>query len=183
MAIPAMEMIRSLGIDGFMINRFNAGFPENHKAAGDLFLEDKGFYDWLGDLENYGSANNFQIHFAIPIPPCALPRGKIFPHLAFSFCPIGREAEYLTVSPNGDLRPCNHLPVILGNLCDETIEEILQKEKYQKFLHELGDPPEFCRGCVAWKSCRGGCRGAAFSWSGTLKRHDPWLDKIRASKI
>lgn len=183
MTVPAMEMILSLGIESFMINRYNASFPENHQCAEDLFLDQKNFIEWLDELESFAARNNFVIPFAIPIPPCALPEKKLFPHLAFSFCPIGKKAEYLTVGPNGDLRPCNHLPVVLGNLCNETIEEILKKNSYRELLQQINTPPDFCRNCVAWNSCRGGCRGAAWSWTGSIKRHDPWLDKVRAFKL
>lgn len=183
MTIPAMEMIKSLGIAGFMINRYNAGFPAGNADAESLFIRNKSFLNWIDELENFAAANNFQIPFAIPIPPCTLPENKVFPHLAFSFCPLGREAEYLTLSPNGDLRPCNHLPIILGNLCDQTIEEIIAGEEYQKLLRQINSPPPFCRNCAAWKSCRGGCRGAAFSWNGSIDQHDPWLDRVFACRL
>lgn len=181
--ISAMEMLLSLGINGFMINRYNASFPEKTGLSDDLFLDKKLFLDWLNELENFARHHGFTIPFAIPVPPCTLPDGCFFPHLEFTFCPIGRRGEYLTISPAGDVRPCNHLPIILGNLCHETLDEILQGDCYKTCLQKIDTPPEFCRNCAAWSSCRGGCRGAAWSWSGSIGEHDPWLNRVKTRRL
>ena len=178
MVIPAIEMMNSLGINGFMINRYNASYPKGHKRSEELFLDKKKFLKMARELEDFAIKKEITIPFAIPIPPCVLPDKETFPHLEFTFCPVGRDAEYLTIGPSGKLRTCNHFPMILGDLCTQTIDEIIEQEPYANISKQINTPPVFCKGCVAWERCRGGCRAAAFSWSGDMKKPDPWVEKM-----
>lgn len=64
-----------------------------------------------------------------------------------------------TVDPLGNLRPCTHAPLVLGNLFEQTIEEIWQSPRLTLWNNFI---PKDCIGCSVFASCRGGCRAIAF---------------------
>lgn len=71
----------------------------------------------------------------------------------------------LAVLPNGDVFPCRRLPVKVGNLFEEELDDILLgNELMQKFRRS--EFYEECGNCKNFKICRG-CPALAYSWSGS----------------
>lgn len=72
-------------------------------------------------------------------------------------CGTGRSKLY--INPNGTVYPCACMEnQIVGNFQNESALEILQR------LNDLEVEPTLdavCHRCPAWKTCRGGCPGAA----------------------
>jgi len=67
---------------------------------------------------------------------------------------------FLTIDPWGRVRPCNHAPVICGDLRRRSLAEIWHSpalEAWRDFR------PEPCRSCSVFATCRGGCKAQAYS--------------------
>jgi radical SAM protein with 4Fe4S-binding SPASM domain len=63
-----------------------------------------------------------------------------------------------TVDPWGNVRPCNHAPLICGNLLEESPEAIWRSEPVMRWRALL---PAQCEDCGALARCHGGCRAVA----------------------
>ena len=71
----------------------------------------------------------------------------------------------LAILPNADVYPCRRLPVKVGNLLEDELEDILLgNELMQKFRHS--ECYEECGTCVNFKICRG-CPALAYSLTGS----------------
>lgn len=84
-------------------------------------------------------------YFGIVPPYCVFSRG----------C-----ANVITVDINGDVYPCDFFVEdkrCLGNIREDTVEELFEKDVYKEYLSEMNDIPEECRGCKWFFSCHGGC--------------------------
>jgi radical SAM protein with 4Fe4S-binding SPASM domain len=65
---------------------------------------------------------------------------------------------YCTIDPWGNVRPCNHAPLICGNLLEQPIEEIWHSETMETWRYMV---PEQCHECLEFSKCHGGCRALA----------------------
>ena len=65
---------------------------------------------------------------------------------------------YCTIDPWGNVRPCNHAPLICGNLLEQSIEEIWHGEAMS---HWRGLIAEQCWHCLELPHCHGACRAVA----------------------
>ena len=65
---------------------------------------------------------------------------------------------YCTVDPWGNVRPCNHAPLICGNLLERSIEEIWQGAAMNRWRGMIA---EQCWHCQELPRCHGGCRAVA----------------------
>jgi len=105
--------------------------------------------------------------FSVCIPQCFHPSSS-------TGCLAG--IAYFTVDPWGNVRPCNHAPLIVGNLLEQSVEEVWNSEGMQQWRAMI---PEQCRGCVALPKCHGGCRAEAMlrGLSHDPLMKEPILDK------
>jgi len=86
--------------------------------------------------------------------------GNCIPHCFFgsqtSGCSAG--ATFATIDPYGNVRPCNHSPVVAGNLLKEEITKIWRSRAMKAFRSAL---PGECRKCRRLSYCPGGCKAMA----------------------
>lgn len=176
----AIDFLLGLGVKGWMVNRFNAGYRTTADASS-LFLDQTQLERMLSLLEGTAARRGLTIPFGVPIPVC-LADPKRYPHLVFASCPLGRKGQYWTVGADGFLRPCNHLPIKLGDLRLQSIAEMLQQATWQQILAHLHTPPPPCSGCAFSNECQGGCRAAAHTWNGSLAHCDPWVEQLLSEK-
>lgn len=87
-------------------------------------------------------------------------------------CQAGR--HLMAILPGGDVLPCRRMPILAGNLHQETLEEIYQGSILQN-LRET--ETEGCQGCLYQKVCRGGLRCLAYAMTGSPFEPDPacWI--------
>lgn len=67
---------------------------------------------------------------------------------------------YLVVEHNGDVFPCDFFVMgewLLGNIREDSVEEILKKPKYKKFSLLKRNPHEECENCEWLSFCQRGC--------------------------
>ena len=89
------------------------------------------------------------VKFSVCIPQCFYPSSS-------TGCLAG--VAYCTVDPWGNVRPCNHAPLLCGNLLEQSIEEIWHGEALQQWREMLH--PD-CARCLELPRCHGGCRAMA----------------------
>lgn len=68
--------------------------------------------------------------------------------------------KYVVIEFNGDVYPCDFFVEpkwLLGNIMKQSIEEILQSEKFLKFSQQKKTMIEKCQNCPWLKNCNGGC--------------------------
>lgn len=86
-------------------------------------------------------------------------------------CQAGK--TIVSVSNNGDVRPCSHNPRAHGNILRESLEAIWEKMGEWRD-HQM--VPERCRSCKQITNCYGGCRITAKAYTNDCKGEDPWMD-------
>jgi radical SAM protein with 4Fe4S-binding SPASM domain len=83
---------------------------------------------------------------------------------------------FFSVDPWGQVRPCNHAPLICGNLLESSVEEIWQSPEMQGWRSSV---PAGCATCPSLPTCRGGCRAQAMLLG--LKA-DPLMQKAQSPR-
>jgi len=108
------------------------------------------------------------------LPKCSFPEeiyGKKLRFVSRS-CQAGKSA--ITVSNNGDVRPCSHSSEVYGNLLEEPFKNIYAKMEKWRALVNI---PDECLECKVLNKCFGGCRVAAKAKYGDCKSKDVWMGK------
>ena len=90
-----------------------------------------------------------KVKFGNCIPQCFYPSSS-------TGCLAG--IAYCTIDPWGNVRPCNHAPLICGNLLEQSLEEIWNSEAME---HWRGLIPSQCKHCLELPKCHGGCQALA----------------------
>jgi radical SAM protein with 4Fe4S-binding SPASM domain len=161
--LPDMvALARSLGADHVVFNRY-LGPPIPEIAITDAQL--KQAVHTVDALREHGGP----VSFGVCIPQC-------FTRSSAKGCTAG--VAFCTVDPWGNLRPCNHSPLIAGNLLDETLEQAWHAPEMEQFRQAI---PDACHTCAAFSTCHGGCRALAMEldlptdplMSGPLDDFDP----------
>lgn len=169
-----LELALALGVDAVMFNRFNPGgegarnvaqlqaTPEELAAALDVAVAFKARYE-------------LPMSCAIPMPPCLLDHER-WPDMDFGFCSAGTNDAYYTIDPVGNLRPCNHSSLVLGNVRERGFRGLAQSPRMAAFCAAR---PAFCEDCELVDTCLGGCKAAAEVCGGDVWRCDPFLGAFR----
>jgi len=100
------------------------------------------------------------IRFGNCIPQC-------FAASSSTGCTAG--STFATLDPWGRMRPCNHAPVIAGDLNTQTVEAVWRGAVMTEWRARV---PEGCAACAAFALCHGGCRAQALL---TGQEQDPLI--------
>ncbi len=169
-----LEFTQKLGTHGVMLNRFNPG-GRGIDNIEELSLGPQEVLDMLAIAEEFACKFRYPISCSIPIPVC-LVEMKNYPHLGFGFCSAGTEDCYPVLDSEGFLRPCNHSPLVLGNIREKGFWELMDSQKRRDFIEEI---PELCRGCKDLETCRASCRAAAWECGGSEPFVAEILDNVK----
>ena len=175
------ELALALGARGLMYNRLNLGAHNLHEASR-LLPTPEMIRENLDTLEAIGKQNRLPIAVAVVIEPCVVDvRG--YEHIHFGWCPLAEEDAYFTIDPAGNVRICNHSPIVLGNLKQERFSNIYYKHPYVRSFRETW--PVECADCEPElkELCRGGCKAAAEQCYGTISRVDPFVTLSQRGQI
>jgi len=167
------ELGIALGAYGLMYNRLNLA-AHNIAAAPRLLPGPAMILENLDMLEEIGGKYGLPVAVSVVIEPCVVDI-QGYEHVHFGWCPLVGEESYFTIDPVGNVRICNHSPVILGNLKRDHFADIYYHHPYVRRFHDT--LPTECVDCIPqWKdTCRGGCKAAAEQCYGTLSRVDPFV--------
>lgn len=94
-----------------------------------------------------------ELGYATKINPC-IPECFI----ASSSGGCGAGVTLCTVDPTGNVRPCNHAPIFMGNLTSMEMPDIWISSEALRWRSLV---PDGCKSCSALSRCRGGCRATA----------------------
>ncbi|MCR5224710.1 MAG: SPASM domain-containing protein [Alphaproteobacteria bacterium] len=109
---------------------------------------------------------NFLLANSVPL--CALPKDLC--HYC-NYCHFGSSRFYVDV--HGNLLMCGMSRVRIGNIMNDTLQNIKKKSvDFRNLVTGTGFPEE-CRNCRDFARCRGGCRAAALAYSGSYCGKDP----------
>lgn len=106
-------------------------------------------------------------------------KGATGDRVEFSGCQAGTALAY--VDWDGNLYPCDSLPIRLGSLEDATFEEAWNAPERVRVAEAIRTTPWACEGCSERRGCFGGCRGMAYLDAGTLGAPDPACPSARPS--
>jgi radical SAM protein with 4Fe4S-binding SPASM domain len=166
-----MELAFALGVDGIMVNRFNAGGAAV-RTMKQLMPALHQLKRTLGAAQELSDKYALSVSCAIPMQPCLFNFDE-YPDLGTGFCSVGTDRAYYTLDPLGNLRPCNHSSLILGNFLLEPFSALLEKEQMRQFITAL---PPFCMPCPRKSECQGGCKAAAQVCYNDMKAREPFLE-------
>jgi radical SAM protein with 4Fe4S-binding SPASM domain len=164
-----IRMAFAMGARAFMLNRFNVG--GRGRKHFELLPSAAELHQALRVADAAVVEYGLPIQCSIPIQPCLIDPAE-FPCLGFGFCAAGRSHAYYTLDPMGNLRPCNHSDLILGNLLETSFADLIASEPMQHFTQTL---PPSCLPCRLYNTCRGGCKAAAQVCYGSLEVEEPFL--------
>lgn len=102
--------------------------------------------------------------------------GEVFPRAAgprveFSGCQAGSALAY--VDWDGNVYPCDALPIRLGNIEETSFERIWRLPARERLLASIRSTPSACGPCGELGECFSGCRGLTYLSSGSFDRPDP----------
>ncbi|HEX7540650.1 MAG TPA: radical SAM protein [Anaerolineales bacterium] len=160
----------ALGARGIMLNRFNPG-GRGREHLEELLPTVEQVRAALETAEAAAVEFGIPVSCSIPIQPCLIDISR-FPHLGFGFCTAGSERAYYALDPLGNLRPCNHTDIILGNLFDENFADLIAPERMATFTCAI---PAVCADCSRRLECQGGCKASAQVCYGSLTAEEPFL--------
>ena len=162
-----------LGAKSFMYNRMNLG-AHNLDLASQLLPTPEMIIENLESLEELGAKYGLTTVVSVVIEPCVVPLRE-YKHVLLGWCPSCGENSYFTIDPEGNIRICNHSPVILGNIKQDSLKDIFNFHPYvQSFRTTLPDECENCSDKMK-SICRGGCKASGEQCYGTLRRVDPFV--------
>ncbi len=93
------------------------------------------------------------------------------PRVDFAGCQAGSSLVF--VDWDGNVYPCDSLPIRLGNLLETPFETIWRSPARQNLYATIRATPGACGSCDACSGCLGGCRGLAYAASGSFDAPDP----------
>jgi radical SAM protein with 4Fe4S-binding SPASM domain len=150
-----VELARELGADGVVFNRY-------------LGLDIAGLTASAAELRSAVHAINrlraagHAVKLGNSLPEC-------FAHTGQAGCLAG--LAFFTIDPWGKVRPCNHAPMIAGDLMQQSVEEIWHSPHMARWRSLV---PSQCRDCSLVASCQGGCRAQALILG---RDADPLIDR------
>lgn len=167
-----LELYRSLGIRSVMVNRFNIG-GNGLKNRGELCLSREGLKAAFRTVSDFALDNPGMKFVSGVCTPLCVMDPLDFPGVKFSTCTPDLKNRPITISYTGEVRFCNHSPVVLGNVWERSLKEILEDRTVNA---RYSGVPEQCGQCALFARCKGGCRAASEQVYGTFDRVDPIIE-------
>lgn len=164
-----LDFIHSLGgMNRIMMNRYNIGGCGTADPASVSATHDQ--LNRAFDIANCKSKElGLVISSNVCSPDCLLDPMD-FPEIMFGHCSDNVLQKPITLDIEGNIRLCNHSPVVVGNIYEQDLKEILYSPYAESWNTIV---PEFCDDCARWDTCRGGCRAASEQCGLGLAHVDP----------
>ena len=143
----------AFGARGLMLNRFNPG-GRGREHLQELLPSPEQVSQALSVAQAASLEFNLPVSCSIPIQPCLIDITR-YPHLGFGFCAAGTARAYYTLDPLGNLRPCNHTDIILGNLLEASFADLISSPAMQAFTCAV---PSSARAVPAGMNARAAAR-------------------------
>jgi len=162
-----INFLWSLGIRRIMLNRYNISKNGvNHLKTLLLTANELKNAFQVADMLAYKL--NLTISSNVCTPACIIQEAE-YQNISFGHCSPIPEKRPITIDLLGNLRLCNHSPIVAGNIFEEKMEKIL----YSDYAKTWYQKPDYCADCVAYEKCRGGCRAASEQLGQSILMVDP----------
>jgi len=172
-----IEFIAGLGISDIMLNRYSIG------GRGLYF--NNSLIPSQEELNNaYKAANELSKKLELSItsnvctPHCIL-NPDDFDNIGFVECSSTKFDKPLTIDIEGNVRICNHSPVIIGNIYKTKLKEILDSYQISDWYKQV---PDYCNKCDVFNKCQGGCRGASQQLGYPISKEDPIIEIMEVKR-
>ncbi len=162
----------ALFVESLLVRHFNvtkASCPGNCSDFSELALTVEEFREYLLTLRDIDIEQDISVGVLESYPLCGIKEAELYSFSTGRKCLAGVTA--LTISSNGDVRPCSHVDNSYGNIFEKDIGVIWNK------MQEWRDGsliPDICSSCKALPWCGGGCRMEAKTVSGSISSMDPY---------
>ena len=169
-----LEFIDSLGCRRIMLNRYNIGGIGCENP-----LEISANAEELRHAFAIANAKAEELGLTLSSNVCSpicLLNPEDYPYIGFGHCSFNVFQRPITLDINGNVRLCNHSPVVAGNIWEQLIEEILFSEYTTSWEKSV---PAFCSSCREWEKCKGGCRAASEQCLQSLSEEDPIIKSLQ----
>ncbi len=165
-----LDLVAGLGVGSVLLNRVNiGGLGLRHWRQ--LWLTPRQVDDMLVVADGVSRRHGVRIVSGVCTPLCAVDPAR-HPRVRTPTCSTDPSRRPLTMDGSGELRSCNHSPVILGSLWSQHMSEILQSPELRRWQELV---PPMCQTCDRWDECLGGCRAASEQLGCDLDTVDPLL--------
>jgi radical SAM protein with 4Fe4S-binding SPASM domain len=165
-----LAFIQSLGLTRIMLNRYNIG-GTGIKHIKELVTTKEELNQAYTVANKVGKELHLTLSSNVCTPLCLL-NPKEFDNIGFTSCSSGILNKPLTLDIEGNMRICNHSPIVIGNIYKNTFEEIMKTPYTQQWVDIV---PDFCKTCKIFENCLGGCRAASEQMGNGLEQVDPIL--------
>ena len=78
----------------------------------------------------------------------------------------------LNIKSNGDITPCGFIPIVIGNIYHDDLEELWKTSPVLDMMRNK-TPKGKCRKCNHYTDCLGGCTSRALALTGDINNPDP----------
>jgi len=174
--LQTLTFLHELGLNRVMLNRYNIG---GSGIKDDNLTLDKTEINEAFFLANeYAKTNGMLITSNVCSPHCYI-NPSLYPNIGFGNCSPDVSRRPITINIQGDVRLCNHSPVIAGNIFKDNFNRILESDYPKKWAEII---PSFCSSCQLYSRCMGGCRAASEQMGLSLAHPDPIIDKMGLEK-
>jgi len=165
-----LELFTSLGVESVMLNRFNIG-GEGIKHIKEICLTKLELNIAFSKANDYAENHKIQLSSNVCTPWCFV-NPINYKNIQFVECSNLVSDKPITMDYKGNVRICNHSPIVLGNIFDSELKDILDNDYTKSWDTVI---PELCVDCNVFDKCRGGCRGASEQLGLSLSDVDPIL--------
>ncbi len=165
-----LENVARSGARSVLLNRVNIG-GLGLRSWRDLWLTPAQVDDMLVVADRAAERHGLSISSGVCTPLCAVDTSR-HPGVRTPTCSTEPSRRPITMDGTGDVRSCNHSPVLLGNLWRQPMAEILASPELARWKELV---PPMCQPCDRWDACLGGCRAACEQLGLDLDTVDPLL--------
>lgn len=162
-----LAMLAQMGLRRIMMNRYNIGGAGI--GNGSFGLSKSELNSTFQKASEIALKYDLHITSNVCTPFCVVNPAD-FPLIGFGACSPDPFKRPLTVDAEGNLRTCNHSPIVAGNIFESKIESIVGTP-YMKLWGDIR--PAYCSRCSLFERCRGGCRAASEQLGMGLAAVDP----------
>lgn len=165
-----LALFRELGVSSVALSRYSpAGYAAQQVA--ELLPSRRDLVEALEQAEVAGRDHGMSLQVTMPVPPCVVDT-SLYPHVTFSTCPIGTEAQEFALGPRGELRHCTLHSESLGDARTTSLATLVEAPAVARYRDVT---PDFCAPCPMKSTCIGGCGAAAAAVLGSPRALDPFV--------
>ena len=161
-----LSFLSDIGLKQIMLNRYNIGGKYQNTNLALNKVEINSAFDIAN---NISEQKGLKITSNVCSPICYI-NPALYPNIWFGHCSDDMSRRPITINIEGDVRLCNHSPIIAGNIFKNNFEEIFQSTYSKSWSETI---PGYCKECELYVICKGGCRAASEQVGNSLNTVDP----------